>query len=64
MEGDEHLKKSPAIAKDVLHLTEALYVSIKRDSAIAAKKYLQSAKDLGILRQVVICLVMCSVKCL
>ena len=51
MEVDEHLKNSASKAKDVLHLTEALYVAIKRDSTPAAEKYLQRAKDLGILKE-------------
>ena len=48
----ENLKKLATKAKDVLQLTEALYVAIRRDSTTAADKYLQKAKDLGILKEV------------
>ena len=54
METGEHLKNLASKAKDVLHLTEALYVAIKRDSTPAAEKYLQRAKDLGIFREVIV----------
>ena len=49
---NEQFNKFATKAKDVLHLTEALYVAIRRDSLTAAEKYLQRAKDLGILKEV------------
>ena len=49
---NEQFNKLATKAKDVLHLTEALYVAIRRDSMTAAEKYLQRAKDLGILKEV------------
>ena len=49
---NEQFNKLATKAKDVLHLTEALYVAIRRDSLTAAEKYLQRAKDLGILKEV------------
>ena len=49
---NEQLNNLATKAKDVLHLTEALYVAIRRDSTRAAEKYLQKAKDLGILKEV------------
>ncbi len=52
MDNEEFLQQSPEKAKEVLELTEALFVSIRRDSLQSSEKYLQRAKNLGLLRQV------------